>query len=103
MPANSTKALRIHRIDPIRDPICGFLSGLWVFCEDGSDFIEHVALTRRRKRSDVAHAPHPVDDVVVGAVLDVEEGALRPRRPVGIARPGEIPLTPCPPIPPRRV
>src|SRR6185437_10227618 len=92
MVSNSAKTLREHGVNPVRNTYCGLLSGLRVFSEDVSDLVEYAALARGRKRGDVAHAPHPVDDVVVSAVLDVEERALGPRRPVRVARAGQMTL-----------
>src|SRR5712691_13278042 len=92
MPPNSAEPLGVHGINAVGNTYCGLLSGLWVLHKYRSDLIEHPALARRRECGDVTHAPHPIDDVVVGAVLDVEERAFRPSRPVGVIRPGQVML-----------
>src|SRR5260221_14784772 len=94
MPANSAEPLGVHGINPVGNTYCGFLSGLRVLHKYRSDLIEHPALARRRERGNVAHAPHPIDDIVVSAVLDVEERAFRPPRPVGVVWPGQVTLGP---------
>ena len=65
MPANSAEPLGVHGINPVGNTYCGFLSGLRVLHKYRSDLIEHPALARRRERGNVAHAPHPIDDIVV--------------------------------------
>src|SRR5580658_7352347 len=90
--AASAESFRVHRVHPVRDADGCPLPGLRMIHEYRLDLVEHFVLAGRRENGYVADAPHPVDDVIMTAVVHVKEGRLDPSRPVAITWSGQKPL-----------